>query len=408
MNMRTQSGRPSPVLAINTALRVFGILWLVPAMVVIASTASAEPMFLAKQYTRCTACHYSPTGGGLLTPYGRLLSHRELSTTGATAAAPAAGAEDDPHGEQAFLFGALGDALGPVHLGLELRPSHLRVGFPGGHDDMNLLMNMDLIGAVQKNGWTAYATAGREPSNSAVRDGRTLTDPAFISYEHWVSYQRDDGFGVRVGRFIPAYGVRFSDHTAFTRIYLDFDRNDQVYGVEVSDTMGPSLVQVTVSPGKAEAILHDRGHRGFSLSGRWQLDVTPRAAFVGSAMYRDSTDLDPKSGAIGGAFGFAPTSRVSVWTEVDANLQTQERGGHSWVAVNETSFEAYRGLWLKFSPQLRTSGGVPGFSELRRLLFEADLLPRTHWNVGVSYYHDHNHTFEINTSTLLAQLHLYL
>ena len=27
---------------------------------------------------------------------------------------------------------------------------------------------------------------------------------------------------------------------------------------------------------------------------------------------------------------------------------------------------------------------------------------------GVSYYHDHNHTFEISTSTLLAQLHLYL
>ena len=406
--MRTQSGRPSPVFASTTALRAFGLLWLVPAMAVIASTASAEPMFLAKQYTRCTACHYSPTGGGLLTPYGRLLSHRELSTTGATATAPVAGAEDDPHGEQAFLFGALGDALGPVHLGLELRPSHLRVGFPGGHDDMNLLMNMDLIGAVQKNGWTAYATAGREPSNSAVRDGRTLTDPAFISYEHWVSYQRDDGFGVRFGRFMPAYGVRFSDHTAFTRIYLDFDRNDQVYGVEVSDTMGPSLVQVTLSPGKAEAILHDRAHRGFSLTGRWQLDVTPRAAFVGSAMYRDSTDLDPKSGAVGGAFGFAPTSRVSVWTEVDANLQTQERGGHSWVAVNETSFEAYRGLWLKFSPQLRTSGGVPGFSELRRLLFEADLLPRTHWNVGVSYYHDHNHTFEVNTSTLLAQLHMYL
>jgi hypothetical protein len=45
---------------------------------------------------------------------------------------------------------------------------------------------------------------------------------------------------------------------------------------------------------------------------------------------------------------------------------------------------------------------------LRRLLFEADFLPRTHWNVGVSYYHDHNHTFEVNSSTLLTQLHLYM
>ncbi len=115
----------------------------------LSSPAWAEPTFLAKQYTRCTACHYSPTGGGLLTPYGRLLSQRELSTWGRTATAPDVGADDDRHGEQAFLYGALGNALGPVHLGLEMRPSHLRIGFPGGHQDLNLLMNFDLVGAVQ-------------------------------------------------------------------------------------------------------------------------------------------------------------------------------------------------------------------------------------------------------------------
>src|SRR4051812_22383737 len=91
----------------------------------LASTASAEPMFLAKQYTRCTACHYSPTGGGLLTPYGRTLSHHELSTTTGAAIAPGADLANEPHGEQAFLYGALGQALGPLHLGVELRPSHL-------------------------------------------------------------------------------------------------------------------------------------------------------------------------------------------------------------------------------------------------------------------------------------------
>ena len=210
------------------------------------------------------------------------------------------------------------------------------------------------------------------------------------------------------GETLPAYGVRFSDHTAYTRAYLDLDHQDQVYGLEVSDTMGPSLLQVAVSPGKAEAFRTSDGHTGFIATGRWQIDVTPRTAVVGSAAYRHATDLDPKSGAVGGAFGFAPAPRISVWTEVDAHLQTEERGGMQWVAVNETSFEAYRGLWLKFSPQLKTAGGRPGFSELRRLALEADFLPRTHFNLDVSYYHDHNHTFEIDSNTLLTQLHLYL
>jgi hypothetical protein len=373
---------------------------------VLGSPAWGEPTFLAKQYTRCTACHYSPTGGGLLTPYGRLLSHRELSTTGGNAAAPPSGAEDDSNGEQAFLNGALRNVLGPVHLGVEMRSAHLRIGFPGGHQDMHFLMNLDLIGAVQKNGWTAYGSVGREPPNSAVRNGRVLPDATVVSYEHWISYQTGQGFRVRAGRFLPAYGVRFADHTTYTRTYLDFDRNDQVYGLEVSRTMGPSLVQVMVSPGKAEALLHDRRQRGFSTAGRWQFDLAPRATIVGSAFYRDSTDVDPQSGAVGGAFGFAPTSHVSIWTEGDADLQTNTGGGHSWVVVNETSVELYRGIWLKFSPQLRTSGGTPGFSDLRRFAVAVDLLPRTHWNVNVSYYHDH--AFDASTSALLAQLHLFL
>jgi hypothetical protein len=381
-------------------------LYLVLASTVLASTAWAEPMFLAKQYTRCTSCHYSPTGAGLLTPYGRFLSHRELSTTGGTATAPEPGAEDDPRGEQAFLYGALGKAAGPVHLGLEMRPSRLRIGFPGGHQDMNLLMNVDVLAAVQKNRWTAYASAGREPPDSAVRDGRILPDPAFVSYEHWVSYQADKGFGIRAGRFMPAYGIRLADHTAYTREDLDFDRNDQVYGLEVSHTMGASLVQVTVSPGKAEAILHDRDDRGFSTAARWQFDLTPRTALVGSALYRNSTSREPRSGVAGGALGFAPGPHLSIWTEVDAHLQSQAVGGHSWVVLNETSVEVYRGIWVKVSPQLRTSGGLPGASDLRRLEISADVLPRTHWNVNLSYYRDR--TFDVTTSVLLTQLHLYL
>src|SRR5258706_11863895 len=117
--------------------------WLVAVMGILRpiSSAPAEPMFLAKQYTRCTACHYSPTGGGLLTPYGRLLSHRELSTTGATGIAPAAGEEDAPRGEQGVLYGAPRGAPRPAPLGPPPRPSPLRHGVPGGHTTSDLRVN---------------------------------------------------------------------------------------------------------------------------------------------------------------------------------------------------------------------------------------------------------------------------
>ena len=80
--------------------------------------------------------------------------------------------------------------------------------------------------------------------------------------------------------------------------------------------------------------------------------------------------------------------------------------GHVGVVVNETSVEVCRGVWLKFSPQFRSAGGAQGSTNLRRLEFAADLLPRTHWHVNVSYYHDH--AFAASTSALLVQMHLFM
>jgi hypothetical protein len=166
---------------------------------------SAEPMFLAKQYVRCTTCHHSPTGGGLLTAYGRSLSHHELSTTGE----PMPSHDEDPsRGEPAFLYGLLGGRLGPVQLGIDLRPSYLRYSFLDTSTDRNLLMSADLIGAVEVDDWTFYGQVGREPTEAGSK---------IDSYEYWAGRQPDEGVGFRVGRFLPAYGIRFSDHTSPSR-----------------------------------------------------------------------------------------------------------------------------------------------------------------------------------------------
>jgi hypothetical protein len=349
----------------------------------------AEPIFLSKQYTRCTSCHYSPTGGGLLTPYGRSLS-RELSTTGAGSVR----AEGAPPGEEGFLFGALGNRLGPLDLGLEARPARLRFDVPvEGVSSRNLMMTLDLLAAVRKGPLTVYGSIGRQPENGDI-----------ASYEHWAAYRSEGGLGVRAGRFLPAYGVRLADHTAFTREELGLGVHDQVYGVEVSHEGASHLVQVAAAGGRADAFTRDDGPRAFTASARLERDLGSRTVLAVSGLYRAGRQ---RAGMGGAAFGHAPHPRVSLWTELDAQFRRGELGELSWTLFHEAGFEAWRGVWVRVSPQLRTDFGDAGGGTFR-VAGSLDLLPRTHWHLNASYYHDRLRRERLTVRILLLQLHLYL
>lgn len=365
------------------------------SVVALAPAAWAEPMFLGKQYVRCTTCHISPTGGGLLSAYGRSLSHHELSITGE----PMPSHEPESgRGEQAFLYGALGNRLGPVQLGINLRPSRLHYDFSGFTMNRNLLMVADVIGAVDVKGWTFYGQMGRE-----ARD----TGAVFDSYEYWGGYQPDQGLGFRAGRFLPAYGIRFADHTSFNRVHLGLTQFDQIYGVEVSHSTDRFLTQVSVGPGYADGFLHDDdGRESFTATGRFQVDLSPTTALVASGMFRGESDVRGRNGAGGVAFGFVPVPRLTVWTQFDTQFE-EGRDDPAYVFVNETSYEVYRGIWLKVSPQAFAGGGEQT-PDLLRFEVAAVLLPRTHWNVTLSYYRDRNRTLDLTSQIFLAQLYLYL
>ena len=137
------------------------------------------------------------------------------------------------------------------------------------------------------------------------------------------------------------------------------------------------------------------------------MDLTPRTTIVASGLFRQTSTLQQRSGAAGLALGWAPTARLTTWTEIDARLQAGSSARTSYLFVNETSVEAVRGIWLKISPQVRTDPTGP-FPALFRTVFEVNVLPRTHWNVDVSYYRDRNRRFKVTTSTVLTQLHVYL
>ena len=269
----------------------------------------------------------------------------------------------------------------------------------GGQEKRDLLMNAEITAAYRSKGWTVYGELGRQP----LRAEGTRVD----SFEHWVGFQSQKGFGFRAGRFLPAYGIHFSDHTAFNRKPLGLDTFDQVYGLELSHTTDRHLIQVTASPGRADSIIDNDGTRGFVGAARVQLDLSTRTVLVASGLFHDKSDLNPRDGSAGLALGFSPVRRLTIWTEGDAQFQQGLSGAPSYVLVNETGFEVYRGVWLKISPQLRTSFGDTSGGTFR-WVFELNLMPRTHWNVDLSHYRDKGRSNDIVTRTTLLQLHLYL
>ena len=140
-----------------------------------AGPAAAEPIFLSRQYARCTGCHFSPTGGGLLTPI------RAVSV-----------ARGALHVRQEQRFGDAGprarvpvrrrsvDALGPVSVGADLWPAHLDVDAAGFQSTRNFLMNADVTVAFRHENWTAYGELGAS---------RAVTKARIASFEHWLGYQ---------------------------------------------------------------------------------------------------------------------------------------------------------------------------------------------------------------------------
>ena len=369
------------------ALRTFATLALTAA----AAVSSAEPIFLSRQYSRCTNCHYSPAGGGLLTPYGRSLSREELSTFGRSPGPTPQGREHE------FLFGLLRGRSEPLQLGIDLRPSRLHFDFGELTSTRSLLMNAELTAALRRNGFTFYGQLGRQPRGD---------DPRVASFEHWLGYESERGLGARVGRFLPAYGVRLADHTSLTRAPLDLDNEDQVYALELSHRSDRHLVQLSAGPGLADA-LDDAERRAFTASGRFQLDVTPRTVLVASGLWRDDSRLEPARGMTGLALGIAPASRLTVWTEADVRFRGGSPGAHAYAFLGEAAFEVYHGVWLKLTPQLLTEFGN-GSAGVVRVAVGADWLVRTHWNVVLSYYDERDRVTDAKTRTLLVQLHLYL
>jgi hypothetical protein len=359
-----------------------GVLALAIVLVLVlgaAHEAAAYPHFqLTSGTSRCSACHFAPAGGGLLTPWGA----EEASDTIARG------------GDGRFLHGAaeLPDWLA---LGGDLRVAALAndTGSTSGTELAAFPMQADLAARAGRGAITFTVVAGVRGAvrsgapTSPSNDASTVVSPSLGSYlisrEHYAMWRPGEaGPYVRAGRFAAPYGLRLADHTTYVRRFLGGNLMEETYGIS-GGYLGDAWEL------HATGFRHDplQGAARKETGGAVLVEAQPGSIAVLGASAR--AGFGPEDTRLQGGIHaklWVERAKLLIQGEIDAVHQTLDAGGDRW------QLASYLGpVWIP-ARGVYTGVAYGTFAEdlhVRAVTRHAgdawiSYLPRAHWEIMMS------------------------
>ncbi|MDB4953951.1 MAG: hypothetical protein JWO36_1520 [Myxococcales bacterium] len=269
--------------------RVVLQLALVAVLVALASgDASAYPQFQLSRDQTCTGCHISPAGGGLLTENGMAVA--EATSQYGTSPEFMYGALKP---NDAFAFG--GDFRGMG--GYLQTPQQYLLAFP---------MQADLYGNAHYKAFSLHVTLGYRPkayANDPNPSPFSRLSNTLWSREHYAMWQSDEGsptgLFVRVGRFMPVFGLRLAEHPVYTRRFGGTPLYGETYGVAVEYVHEKYEGHVTgfIKDPLIDPVQHADGAAAYG-----EYRVTSTASVGAEAMVEVSTDDKKFRGGVTGKY----------------------------------------------------------------------------------------------------------
>jgi len=192
-----------------------------------ATPARAVPEMGRFGYFSCSTCHVSPSGGGILTPYGRALSAERLSTWSRP-------------GEEQPLEGLVTKTPDWLLVGGDVRYAQTYVETSQARSGRWIRMQTDLAAAIVLPHVTIVGAGGPHGES---------TDPHKDAKMSWREYYAKvdvlDSLSVRGGRFYPRYGLNIPEHVSNIRSGLGFDEGQENENGEVTWSSESDEVAVT-------------------------------------------------------------------------------------------------------------------------------------------------------------------
>ncbi len=195
----------------------------------------AFPENVRHGYFTCTSCHVSPSGGGVLTPYGRSLSAELMSTWGTTKVSGFLFSDQEDEERNPPWFRAQG----------LLRGVQTYRNTPAIEKALWIPMQADLEGGYDSEKFAIIGTLGYH-----AKKGSTDLVEAF-SRRHYILYRWNDNWVNRAGKFMFSFGLNEPDHITATRRGLGWDQGSETYNFETSylgDSHSETLTFISSSP----------------------------------------------------------------------------------------------------------------------------------------------------------------
>ncbi|MFL5815175.1 MAG: hypothetical protein ACJ763_16480 [Bdellovibrionia bacterium] len=296
----------------------------------LTSNAYAFPEMVRHGYSNCTACHSSPSGGGILNAYGRSTSQAVLSAYGQERESlPMYGVAPLPEAFQIQAF---------------VRGIQVYQDTPQASSGDSQFMQADLSASAVVNQFTVVATGGLNPNTLS---GKPTTDNKFFSREHYVMYRPDSGAlentSLRLGRFMMDYGIHEPDHTVSIRQGLGFGPYAESYNLEAGYQGERFSGAVTGVFGRPERT-NLKSEQGLALTGA--IHLAEKYKFGLSFFQGYSTGASRQVAGPYGILGF--TERFYLLTEWDwqfrHGISQTNSGASGFVSFNRLGYELIQGL----------------------------------------------------------------
>ncbi|MES2767933.1 MAG: hypothetical protein V4596_02205 [Bdellovibrionota bacterium] len=278
--------------------------------------AQAYPEMIKHGYQSCTACHFSPSGGGILNQYGKMISKELLPTMNIYR-------EDTDEEEKWF------------HIAGKTRHLQLNQDNDIIKNKMFIPMQLDLEAAVVIKNWVVTTTAGLYKPR-----GKSESESEPISRRHYVMYKGENNWNVRAGRFYPMFGILTPDHSKIIKKSIGFDQGQETYNLEASYFMDSYEFFLTAITGRAmqQDIYSAEGYTASiskNFGDRYKVGLHNMGI-------KDRT-IERRTTSLSGSLGI--TEKLHILSE---NTRIISEAGISktstWATNQVASFEVYKGI----------------------------------------------------------------